>query len=104
MLTTIELIEMIREKNGNCSDYRLAKLINVTPQTIHNYTKRNGHINDESAIIAAEMLGIPPFYILACIQAEKSQNERICHILESMAAEFLPANFAGLMIQQKMAV
>lgn len=85
MLTTIAILDRLKAWK-NWSDYRIAKQLEVSQQTISGYRNRGRVMNDETAEKAADLLGLPREFILANIHAERALNspafQTLEHILE----------------------
>lgn len=77
MKTTLEFIAAVKAKHGIESDYAAAKLLGVTRTTLSHYRNGKGLLGDDAALKVAELLEIEPGYVLACIAAERSKNERV---------------------------
>jgi hypothetical protein len=89
MLTTAKLLAALKKANGNCSDYRVAKILKVTTATVSRWNCNLGPMSEETAKKAAELLGFDPVYVVACIHAEQQKGKDIypvwkdlCHRLE----------------------
>lgn len=72
---TLRALARASAKLGGVSDYRLAKELGFSQQSLSRY--RNGHsqLDDASAVRMAEFLGEPPAQLLAEIQAERTKDE-----------------------------
>jgi len=57
MKTTKKIIKKLSKANDNCTNYRIAKLLEVSHQTVANWEKRNTIMTDEVALKAATLLG-----------------------------------------------
>lgn len=78
MFTTLELAKMIKDANCNngapCSDYRLAKLLDISKQTVSNWVNHGAIMKDETGLKAAKMLGLGPDLVLAGLAVERAKN------------------------------
>lgn len=72
MITTKQLIEFVREKNDNCSDYRLAKILHVSRQSVMGYTSKGQVLSDEKGLEVASILGLDKTAVLMNLQAERA--------------------------------
>jgi len=73
MLTTTALLDAVKSANSIPSDYRLARTINVTDNTL--YLWRHGKTPDEdNAAKLAKMAGFDVGFVLVCIAAERSKS------------------------------
>lgn len=88
MERTIDFIERLRARNDGCSNYRIAKLLGVDQSAVIRYTKHGKSMDDKYAIRMAELLGIDPAYVLACMAAERSHSVESTKQWERIAAHF----------------
>lgn len=72
MITTIELISLIKENNGWDSNYRVAKELGITQQHMSHLANKRRFFTDDQAHRVAELSGKPVAWVLANIQAEKA--------------------------------
>lgn len=68
------------------TDYRLAKVLNVTTTTISRYQNHGGTFDDNVALRVAELLEEKPLHVLACMNAERARNEAVKKVWQSAAA------------------
>lgn len=103
MLTTAKLLDAAKTASGITSDYRLARTIPVSDNTLYNW--RHGHTSpdDERAARLAEMAGLDVGYVLACMAAERAKDgglkaawAGLAKRLESIAAVLILAIVASL--------
>lgn len=87
--TAQELLELLRRMNGDCTDYRLAKLLEMTQTGIIAITKHGGTLSDEKAILAAELLKLPPSYVILCMHLQRAKDEKLREAWQDMAAKYL---------------
>lgn len=93
MYTTLQLVDLIKKTNDNCSDYRVAKLLKITTQSVSKWRNGKNRMSEEAARKAAELLGLDEKYVVACIHAETlSETDmyptwvKICHELAPKVA------------------
>jgi hypothetical protein len=55
--STIRLLNLIAQANGNCSDYRIGKLIDVTDSAVSRWRTGNGHMGQSAIIRACKAAG-----------------------------------------------
>lgn len=73
METTRELLERAREACAPPTYYRLAKVLGVSQARVSQW--KAGHtFGDEMAVKVAELIGLDPAYVLACVQAERTTD------------------------------
>ena len=91
--TPIELLEILRKAQQNnglpSTDYRLAKILGVTPNCLAHVFKNNGSLSDENAIKLADELKISRAYVMACMSMHRAHNPQIKEVWEEIAANAL---------------
>jgi plasmid maintenance system antidote protein VapI len=83
--TSVELLDEIREKKGIESDYGVAKLLDVKPQTVSNYRHGRTQLSDEMVVRVARILGRPPAPLLAQVAAERAKSPEVAKIWRDIA-------------------
>lgn len=83
-MTNIVLDEL-REAKGIVSDYGLAKLLEVRPQTISNYRRDRTQLSDEMALRVARMMDRPPASLLAELAAERAKHPEVAKVWKDAA-------------------
>ena len=81
MKYSIDFIDEIARRYPNddgspASDYRIAKLLGITRASVSRFRTGKGSFCDETAIRAAELLGIEPLKVIAAANAERSKDEK----------------------------
>lgn len=93
MQTSNDVLDAIAERyrtdKGPASDYRIAKLLDVTPPRISSIRSGKLFISKSLAIKAAELLGIEPGPLVAIATAERETNEVLKASLLRMARHAL---------------
>lgn len=92
METTEVFLERLRASLGGasgCSDYRLAKVLQVSHATIWGYTKKGRAMDDPVAIRCANLLELDPVYVVACCHAERSTDVESTKLWQEVAAKFV---------------
>lgn len=84
---TLELLEEIKEVKGVESDYGVAKLLKIRPQTISNWRKGVTQMSEEVAFRTAHMLGKPPGPIFARLAGERSKHTHLADVWFEMAGQ-----------------
>lgn len=91
--TTIQLLELLRNvqiiKGFNGTDYRLAKVLSVTPQTIAKYLQQGVVMSDMVAMTLALELDLPMSYVLLCVWKERTKSEAAKNAATEIAAKYL---------------
>lgn len=74
-MNTKEYLDAVKQKTGIDSDYKLAKLLNLTKQAISKYQLGNRVMDDYTAAKIAEVLEIPVIKVIADANAEREKDE-----------------------------
>lgn len=85
---TNDFLDELKSLNGNASDYRLAKILEVKAATISNYRHGKSFFDDAVCERVADLLGIQPEYVLACIHAERAKSPSLRTAWTHIAAAF----------------
>lgn len=96
--TAQQLLELLRRKLGDCSDYRLGKVLGMTPQGIGGITQKGGTLSDENAIKLALELELPPSYVIICMHWQRAKDAATRAAWQDAASKVLKASgffFAG---------
>lgn len=97
ILTTVELLEALRRKEGGCSDYRLAKILDMSHQAIHKMLHKGVVMSDETALKISKELDIPAVLVVFSVIRERSKNQEIRDILDTIPASALRAGCFALL-------
>lgn len=75
MLSTIQLLDLAKQRAGNVTDYRLSKLLEISPQHVSNY--RTGRTRPENSIAMrlAAIAGVDPVEAMAAVNIERATTE-----------------------------
>lgn len=91
METTKVFLERLRVRLGGelgCTDYRLAKVLQIAHVTIHGYLKKGRAMDDSIAIRCAKLLDLEPAYVVACCHAERSTDVEAARLWQEIAARY----------------
>lgn len=88
LMTTIEMVDELKSLNGNASDYRIAQILGVKPQTVSSWRLRGSIFDDETALKVAAALGYQPEYVVACVHAERAKTPQARTVWTHIAAAF----------------
>lgn len=83
MITTVHILDMLKEHFG--SDYKTAKALDVPQTRITKMRHHGGVLTDEQGIKAAEILDLPPEWVIVSLAAERSLNSPVFEILTHLA-------------------
>ncbi|MCK0745029.1 hypothetical protein [Chromohalobacter nigrandesensis] len=73
-MTTMELLERLKTANDGASDYRIAQILAVKPQTVSHWKNGRGTMGDEVGIRAAEALGLDPVKVIVDLHIEREEG------------------------------
>ena len=93
MVTTVDLLDLLKEKLG--SDYKTAKTLAITTQRISYLRHKGGTFTDEQALKVAEILGFPEEAIILSLAAERSLNSPAFGLLNALADKYDPRKTAA---------
>lgn len=93
-MKTVDFLDAVKTRYDLPSDYALAAFMEVSKQKISSY--RSGHtLGDDVAVKMAELLNLPPAYVLACVHAERASDDQIRSIWTTMASAAKRAGTKG---------
>jgi hypothetical protein len=72
--TTVQLLDALRAKLNLRSDYALGKYLGVTQMTVTRW-RQGGSLSDDNAIRFAHLLDLSPAYVLACMGAQRCEED-----------------------------
>lgn len=73
MSVTRELLDALKATDGGLSDYRVAKILGVTQQTMTKYNKEQLSLAPERILSACKYLGKDPYFWLLKLQVERAK-------------------------------
>ena len=79
-MNTIDLLTRLKAANGGASDYRIAKLLGIQPQTVYHWKAGRSTMSDEVGVKAAEMLGLDPGKVLIDLHIERVKGDATSHV------------------------
>lgn len=93
--TTVQFLDALATKEGGCSDYRLSKILGVTPQGVATYRKGKT-FSDDTAMKVAQLLDLDAAYVVMCMHQERAKTEAERELWASMLQRLggLAASFA----------
>ncbi|MEH0165589.1 hypothetical protein [Roseateles microcysteis] len=75
MLSTSDLLEVAKHRQGDVSDYRLAKLLGVPPTTVSNYRVGRSRPANSIAMRLGELAGLDPLEVVAWVNLERASTD-----------------------------
>ena len=85
MQSTIELLDALKLRHNLASDYKVAKFLDLSQQTISAYRLGRNFFDDSIAIRVAELLDLDPAFVLACVHAERAKKPEVKAVWEKIA-------------------
>ncbi len=98
MLTTSELLAAAKAAQGNCSYYRLARLMDVPERTMSRWSSGKNAPDDVHAARLAELAGLDPAEVVASINAERATEPAMRELWRAMAQRLHAASLAALAV------
>lgn len=89
--TAQHLLELLRAKLGGVTDYRLGKVLGMSPQGIAGITQNGGTLSDENAVKLALELDLPPSYVIICMHWQRAKDATTRAAWEDAATKVLKA-------------
>lgn len=89
--TTQQLLELLRAKLGGCTNYRLSKVLGMSPQGINIIFANGGTLSDENAVKLALELDLPPSYVIICMHWQRAKDATTRAAWEDAATKVLKA-------------
>lgn len=90
MLNTAAIVDLLREKTETRTDYAVAKLIGCRPQAVCNWKSSRHIMGDDIGLKAAQLLDLPPDYVIASLHAERTKGTDLFAVWSSMAEQLTP--------------
>lgn len=75
MLSTVDLIEIAKQRQGDVSDYRLAKILGIHPNAICNYRAGRSVPVNPVAMRLGELCGLDSAKVVAWVNLERASSE-----------------------------
>lgn len=95
-MNTRELIAAVKAAQGITSDYRLARFLGVTDQTVGNWQHGRRRPDDETAIRLAGLAGLDPDAVLVALYEERATDEASRAAWARIASRLARAGVAGV--------
>lgn len=97
VFTTVELLEALRRKESGCTDYRLSKILGITPNAVRHLLYKGSVMSDETALKISRELDINPALVVFSVIRERSKNQEIRDILDTIPIDTLKASCLALL-------
>lgn len=73
-MNTIELLTRLKAAHNGASDYRMAKILGVSHQTVYHWKAGRSLMSNEVGIRAAELLGLDPAKVVIDLEIERNEG------------------------------
>lgn len=83
-MKTVDFLDAIKARHNLTSDYAAAAKLGVTRQMVSAY-RAGKTFGDDMALKTAELLDMPPGYVLACVHAERTADAATRKVWDSIA-------------------
>ena len=83
--TTITILDRVEKTLGGISDYRAAKELGVTQQTVSLWRAQRYIMSDKPAIRAAQILGERPEALMSMLAADRTSDEHAKKLWTNLA-------------------
>jgi hypothetical protein len=94
--TSVELLERVRAAE-KVSWWKLPRVLDASESTVKNWKHRRTTVDRRFAPRIAELLGEPPEYVLACLEADREQDAEVLKVWHRIAAKFR-SNAASILL------
>lgn len=91
MHTISAFLDDLKSLKNNASDYRIAKILEVSNSTVAFWRQGRQLPNSATCERLAKELGLPTEYVLACVNAEKEKSDSLRAVWVRMATAFSSA-------------
>jgi hypothetical protein len=89
MFSISDLLSAAKRGSGIPSNYRLARVLDLTDSAVQRWSTGRGVPDDAQAIRMANMAGLDPGYVVAAVRALREKDAAIRAVWEDMAARLL---------------
>ena len=86
MLTTNNLLDLARERQGGVTDYRISKLLDLKPQHISGYRSGRTRPANPIAMRLAELAGVDPMEAVVAVNLERATSPEDREVWEKLLA------------------
>lgn len=84
MSVTLELLEALKASQGNCSDYRAAKILGVGQPQICKYNKGELPLSPEKVLFICELIGFDACDWLLRLYRERARCDSEKQVIDSL--------------------
>lgn len=105
--TSVEILDTVRRRLGEVeglagpvSDYRVAQVLGIKQPTISEIRRGKTTLGAPTLVKIAEVLRVPAAWLLACVQAERAQNEGLRRLWTEAAYKLAMCLIVGLFMTE----
>lgn len=84
MFSTVDLLETAKHRQGDVSDYRLAKILGINPNAISNYRGGRSVPANPIAMRLGKLAGIDPLRAVAMVNLERASTDEEREVWEAI--------------------
>jgi len=84
MLSTVEMLDLARHRQGDVSDYRIAQLLGLKPNQISMYRRTPTKPSNPVAMRLGELAGLDPYEAAALVNLERAATPEEREFWEGM--------------------
>lgn len=94
MISTADLLERAKAAAGNVTDYRIAKILGLTPNAVGEWRRKGKTPSNPIAMRLAELAGIDPIEAMIAVNLERASTPEDREVWERLLARVsAPAPF-----------
>ena len=94
-MKTLEFIDALKRQHSITSDYAAAQLLGLTRSQLSRYRNGKDYPSDDMAMKIADLMGLDPGYVVACIHAERAATEPTRQLWAGIAKRLERAGLAA---------
>lgn len=84
MLSTIELLDLAKERQGGVTDYRISKLLGVSTQHVTHYRRNGVRPSNPIAMRLGELAGVDPVEAVIAVNLERASTDAELEVWRSL--------------------
>ena len=90
MLSTIELIDLAKHRQGDVTDYRISKLLGLRPSHVSGYRSGRSLPSNPIAMRLGELAGVDPVEAATVVNLERATTPEDREFWESVLSRVAP--------------
>ena len=84
MLSTLDLLDLAKHRQGDVTDYRLSKLLGVSTQNISHWRNKGVKPSNPVAMRLGKLAGMDPLRAVALINLERASSDEDRELWEAI--------------------